>query len=491
MSNFLTNIRLNNLQQEIDNIVLAGPLTNPLLKDMDCGGFGVENAGLIQATSITTPSFTTTNEVSAGYIVASGNIAGNTFSQTFNGTTYASIENGDISAGAVTATNLYVGNPFASPSVVKGTVYDSVYNQPPAPTLEEVLTVGSVAGGNQSITVPSLFVGQIGMDPCTIQMQPGTHFLSYTQNEFAISTGLVYDTAYNTLPTAYTDLDVTNLRASSFTQYTGGFDQVTISGGGINCLTINTDNIASNDATPIQVQSAIQFQEEVAANDLSVTNITIPSGGTISCSTAGDLFQISDVQVLKTDNVSFTNQQAGGLYLALSANVIDTKSMLTVCTNGGANRGNIYDSYYNPPPSVAANSLSAILANNNSAGGNDITDGGDFNSASVSSDQIGSRSGGDILLLDTLQTRTGTTPNYTYGNVFDSLINPSFVEGVISRSFQTGFLNLTLNASVPSYSLAYFNPTSATPPLKNCQRIDFYLSELSFSLNEPDLFTSF
>ena len=70
----------------------------------------------------------------------------------------------------------------------------------------------------------------------------------------------------------------TGVRATSFTQYTGGFNQVSISGGGINCLTVNTDNLASNGTSPIQIQTGATCQQGVTAKNVNLPlNTTTPN----------------------------------------------------------------------------------------------------------------------------------------------------------------------------------------------------------------------
>lgn len=73
----------------------------------------------------------------------------------------------------------------------------------------------------------------------------------------------------------------TSLRATSIIQYTGGFNQVSISGGGVSCLTVNTNNIAAGSSQPIQIQSSATCQQGVTIPNvnlpLNIANPSIPS----------------------------------------------------------------------------------------------------------------------------------------------------------------------------------------------------------------------
>ena len=93
--------------------------------------------------------------------------------------------------------------------------------------------------------------------------------------------------------------------------------------------------------------------EDLDANGKNITNAAII---------------ISD-EYIQCRNLVLPNQE-GGLNLSIQASVIDTKSMLTLCTEGGSNYAAIYDTYYNQPPTA---SLANILATSSNAGAGAIT----------------------------------------------------------------------------------------------------------------------
>lgn len=537
MSNFLTNIRLNNLQQEIDNLVLSGPLQNPLGKVLDCGGYAIENAGSVQAASITTPSFTTTNEIAAGYIVATGNIEGNTFTQTYGGTTYASIDNGVVTAAGVDTDS--IGSKTSGGQVT----FNSEANFTQGITLTGLTITGTATVGNiqttqtgvQSNIAGSLHVAEDSLLGGDVKMSKD--YKLYTSNIYAslddttetinvintlnVGTETVYDsTISDKLTVGNVDgsgntsgiLRVSHVQpvlssasgdaaTLEFEVTTVKFDdEIIVQGSGtfadINTSTVNTDKIQTY-TTGQNITLVGVLQGEATAIITGMSEI----GGADIYGDTGSFTSIRNKENngppsldfgLDANNHSIAN--ASDIQLALpasqditiQANNINPStgypSLGLVWQHSGTNTSSVvYDTVFNVPPSVAANSLAGILAVNTSAGGYAITDGGDFNSVSVSTDQIGSRSGGDILLLDTLKTQTGTAPNITYGNVFDSLVNPVGSQGVINYSYQsTG--SFSLSTSTPKFALLNIQ----TPvPLANVSTVSFYMSNISFQL-EPN-----
>lgn len=126
---------------------------------------------------------------------------------------------------------------------------------------------------------------------------------------------------------------------------------------------VYADNLSSNSELPVYIQSTAQFNK----------GATVGVAETIGCSTSGQRYTISDVQINNANLLALTNQQTGGTNLSISSNIVNNKSMLTVRAVDGSNVGNIYDSYYNQPPSVVATSLAGILATSSDAGGGNIT----------------------------------------------------------------------------------------------------------------------
>ena len=191
------------------------------------------------------------------------------------------------------------------------------------------------------------------------------------------------------------------------------------------------------------------------------------AGTSMSCATSGDRFTITDVTVENVNYVSLANQQAGGLTLSVSSNVVDTKSMLTVVDNAGLHRGNIYDSYYNPPPSGGAATLAEVLANGSSAGNQKITD--------VEELDAGVIQGGLIQVLPTGQT--------TVGNVLDTVYNPPSITGPIIFTNGGGGYNfapgVAMNVPIMNFTFPLSFGTQSY-----IRSISLYLTEFNFNISQ-------
>lgn len=125
----------------------------------------------------------------------------------------------------------------------------------------------------------------------------------------------------------------------------------------------------NNLQTEIDLLKAVDGLTNPLSGPLNADSNNITSVGSLGCDSL-DAATIIATGSIECDNLVLPNQDAGGLTLSIQSSIVDTKSMLTVCTNGGANSGNIYDSYYNPPPTA---SLANILATSSNAGGGAIT----------------------------------------------------------------------------------------------------------------------
>ena len=459
MSNFLTNIRLNNLQQEIDNIVLTGPLTNPLLKNMDCGGFAVENAVFIEAVSIITPNLST------GGVIADSVTTDTITSKTSGGPVTF---NSELEAGSI---------------ITDGVTTDTITSK--------------TSGG--PVTFNS-------------ELEAGTGDFS------------------------------TSLRATSFTQYTGAFNQVSIASGGINCLTINTDNIASNSANPIQFQSEANFTS-LSTGSLNVNfeqvnnvvytpnidsnpaytpsnngtvvfnanaefskNITIAEGGVITSVDPAQTFNISNVYSLHTNSIT-----AQGTISTIAGNInatagaVDAKEYVL---NGGTNQltlaassivdpttnypyatlayltppsgpvitSKIYDSVFNPPPSVVASTLTAILANGSSAGNQKITD--------VEELDAGVIQGGIIQILPAGQSNIG--------NVFDTVYTPPSITGSLAFNDPSNISPIfSISPTVSNIPVMNFSYPTPVGTLSFLSDINLYLSSFNFKVLTVNVVTQY
>ena len=395
MSNYLTQLKINNLQAELDAAILAQGFVTPMVVDIDGNGKAIQNLGIISAAQ------GTLENVNAGSITTTG---------------------------VVNAASLVLSTDLTVPGLKSQSVF--------APTGTELNLDNTTAG-------ESIFIG-------------------YASSGTKVYTGELHPPAVLAGSISCTQLEQTTNGGDPVGTFQAGIREGVVTADGLIVNTIGAhDNPSITFTAPI-VLAAEQVFSGLDVNFLSVGNaLYMGSGTSISCATAGDRYAITDVQLQNVDYVALNNQQAGGLYLALSANVIDNKSMLTVCTNGGANRGNIFDSYYNPPPSVAASTLTAVLANGSSAGNQKITD--------VEELDAGVIQGGIIQVLPTGET--------AIGNVFDTVYNPPSISGPISfTSNEPKLYNFTptfLNLPVMNFS---FPPTAS--PLSFVSDINLYLNNL-------------
>ena len=102
---------------------------------------------------------------------------------------------------------IYVGQP-PDKCVVNNITFGVI----PEQNLNETLIYGNDAGGLNIENVAIMFCEQIGLNEgCTMQIQPGTKRLSYTDGQFSQLTALVYDTVFNPLPTSINTVAITNL----------------------------------------------------------------------------------------------------------------------------------------------------------------------------------------------------------------------------------------------------------------------------------------
>jgi len=443
-------------------LVLSGPLQNPLGKTLDCGGQIVENA----------------------YSVSCGALIANSFaSPTGSGIEFYE---GVYSSATLTATNLYVGNPFANPPAAIGTVYDTVYNLPPGstpPTISQVLTAGSVASGGQSITVPSATFDDLTIsDILTIG----------TVDPSGDTAGILRVSKIQAvLPTAGGDAATLNFDITNVS-----FDEITVQGSATFTQDVLTPllkvgqittNSPGDDMTLTGILSGggtatITGMSEVAGTDIkgatgsftSIENISNNGPPQLSFGVDVNNHDISNIQNLEMF-IDATND------IKIKANVVNPSTnypSLGLTWTDGANpavTSIVYDTVFNVPPSVAANSLSAILANNNSAGGNDITDGGDFTCTKLITSDITSDSASVKIFGITeyieipsvehpveyitfiqatdsaLQVQYGhlinvPTPGGPWGAIYDSHYNPPTAVCPINYTNSSG---LDFNFSIP------------------------------------------
>ena len=251
MSNYLLKLQVNEVQAELNALdaytrqqVFAGGLHNPLGSPMLCQGNDI-----VGARNISGQSLTIEDGATLGYLT-SGGIDATSFSQTYDGTTYAS-----IISGVVTATKVST---------------DTI----------ESKTTGGI------ITVDS-------------EINTGNF----------ISSGII--------------------QAAEFQQMGSGLPQVTITGGGVDCLTLSAYNIAGTDA------GTVNMLNEVDMNSHPIS---------------------------KTNYIGFNGQVAGAPYLTIQNNATLTTRGFGYSEQGGGDPVIFYDNKYNQPPgSGSVGSLEQVL----------------------------------------------------------------------------------------------------------------------------------
>lgn len=414
MSNFLTNIRLNNLQQEIDNLVLSGPLQNPLLTPLDCGGFGVDNAAFIEAASIITPSFTTNGTLTAESVVVS-EVA-----------TIGTVDiNGDT-AGILRVSQIQpvLSSAAGTANTLEFTVTNVTFDG---------ITVNGATSFTQDVVTPLLKVGQIETN---------------TPGDDMTLTGILTGGGTATI-TGMSEVAGTDIKGT-----TGSFTSI--------------ENI-SNDGPP-----QLSFGADVNNHDiLNIQNLQMYIG--------------------TTSNIEIS---------ANPVNPVTSKPSLGLTWKNGSNpdvTSVVYDTVFNVPPSVTANSLAGILAINTSAGGNDITDGGDFTCTKLITSEIAStNSATPVIVSSFLQSSSYIEALNMYiknpsvipaaiGTVFDSHYNPPTAVAPVNYTnspgvsidlapatniFNQKLVTFTLNQGVGNIFTLYienfaFQTMAPTPPDQN------------------------
>ena len=165
MSNFLTNIRINNLQAELDSALLAKGVVNPLNANIQMNGNAITNVGELIVNTLktnvllTNPSFGTI-AVNADVDVNQGNILNlNTESFLLSGATSSdqttTVQTNLVNIFGVDKYCLQVSSGTTPTEF--GTVYDTIYNPPPTAVANPLplflsLSNGSYVSNNKTLT---------------------------------------------------------------------------------------------------------------------------------------------------------------------------------------------------------------------------------------------------------------------------------------------------------------------------------------------------
>ena len=458
MSNFLTNIRLNNLQREIDGIVLGGPLQNPLQTPLNLGGNPIQNATTIACNQIFTSEITSPS--GEGIRIDEG------------------VYFGDF--GSVTAPNLYVGNAFANPPEAIGTVYDTVYNLPPGstpPSIATVLTAGSVANAGQSITVPTATF--------TSTTVSGTLNVGTVTSTGVITAGTVSTSGLttNSISENTTGEGIAISAIATFENQPKFENGLEVSTGDISLWSGSVDANFFQSYPPgglIEIKDNVQVDKDLTITGLlsgtnikgvtgSFTNIeNISSDGPPSFSFGLDA---NNHDISNVAHINMNIPSATGSVIEIYPEPITPATgypslgLIYRPSTGIPIESVVYDTVFNVPPSVAASTLTAVLTAGHLAPSQSMTVG----SVIADSTTVGISSISEYIAMpsvesptqfttfvqtvnDNLQVQYGNlinVPNTAgpWGNIFDSHFNPPSSVAPVNYTNSPG-MDITISPSI-------------------------------------------
>lgn len=418
MSNYLTNIRINNLQNELRVAELAQGFVTPMVVNIDGNGKAITNLGEIQASqgtlaNVNATSITTTGAVHAESLVLDTDLTvPGLKSQSVFAPAGQELNLDNTTAGerifvgyASSGTKVYTGELHPD-AVLVGSISCTQIDQ----TTNGGDPVGTFQAGIREgvVTADGLIINTIGAHD-----NPSITFTS----PIVLAAGQVFD-----------GLDV-NFLAIGNSLYTNTVDS-------------NPAYLTSNTGTTSFVAD-VEFTRDVSfTQPLTVDFLKIAANGSITCGTDNNIYDISDVGTLSAENIVTTEGiQATGDVSAdtLISNAVEIKDgtkafvinpsatpnpttgypyLDLVYTDGTTTvNSKIYDELLNPPPSVVANTLAGILANSGDGGGYSITNTSSITTTKLIAPEIQFPS--SVVSL-TVQNSTSSG----VGSVFDSLYNP-------------------------------------------------------------------
>lgn len=428
MSGFLTNVKINNLQTELDALgiytrqqVFAGGLKNPLGSPMICQGNNIEGAGGIDGASVSSNTLTVSGASLLNTLTTTGLLHAQSLQLDTSFET-ASIKTNGISAPAGTSLNINADNgqiitigsncrtnmgEVHSAASYSSQVYGTTISQTVNGNVEGSAVQSSLIGG--VVTAVSGVLDNIG---CSTN---ATH-VTFT-SPIILPADQLFD-----------GLDV-NFLAIGNALYTNTIDS-------------NPAYLTSNTGTTT-FASDVEFTRDVNfTQPLSVDDLKIAANGSITCGTANNIYDISNVGTLSAENIvttegiQATGDVSGDTLISNAVEIKDgtkafvinpstTPNSITgypyldlVYTDGSTTiNSKIYDELLNPPPSVVANTLAGILSNSGDGGGFSITNTSSITTTKLIAPEIQFPS--SVVSL-TVQNSTSSG----VGSVFDSLYNP-------------------------------------------------------------------
>lgn len=419
MSNFLTNVKINNLQTELDALdiythqqVFAGGLHNPLGSDMICQGNDITTCGNIdtqtanisgqlncQGASVLT-TITASGNVTVPSLTCNGVISGNNI--TAIGTNPLTINvNPSSYMNLNTAGRTIMGEIFPS-TVQSNTNCGTTFRQ-----LSDINNVNSIQ--------VSISNGIVATNTIEAYNGPGINCLS----------------TFIFAPTqTYGDVVCTSVTSSGLITASDGLtiDGPTVSNDNIRTSGIIETNYLESllgNAGTIEIQSPTDFNYPANFNStttfaqtLTVPDLIMGAGGVIN----GDptnLYTMNNVGELNARNLRATGNvtastavgtpalSLGGAYPVTlqSNNTLNAAGypalQLEVLKDGTPVNSLVYDTVFNPPPSVSANTLAGVLTAGNNANLQNI-----LGVQTLQTNQIQASGGGLITIEDALVSNT-------------------------------------------------------------------------------------
>jgi hypothetical protein len=494
MSNFLTNVKIGNLQTELDVLsaytheqVFAGGLKNPLGSDMLCLNpesglrYGIQGASVINCVgTVTTNNLAVSGAFTPNNVIASGTVSGSILSAASSANTPT------LNVGAI-----FEKNPGNGIGVGSNLTVDASHSFTSQGTANlNIVNIGGITTSQSDIICKGLSWG----DDLTAQ---GT--------------------------TLHTD----NISCYTGSQLTIGNDitmpsnQIFTTGVTVNNLKVNTIGVDTNSVITVSNDLTLQGSTVLTVPQLTATTASLPSinGGTGQSITITDQVTMTPGNSLKINEALYVNNIANLDYptksfitvdcdLAVGINnsvivnnILDigqaqfrpsgstTRSSDVVLTSAdtpgyslGALKvmvpsvglyGLVYDSVYNVPPGVTATTLEAVLTAGNSAPTKSMTV---ETVTSVTSSQNYLKlpdaiAGGDSIFLNNQNgilsigdvLAPGTTPPVPLpGQVYDTYYNkpPQTFGGAITDSG-----GITLQRTVAHFYPQYSSNNYAWAPL--------------------------
>ena len=407
MSNFLTNVKIGNLQTELDVLsaytheqVFAGGLKNPLGSAMICQGNAIQGAGPIDTTLLTATTLTTTGQANFNSVVISDTLNVGSITTTEPLTVSAGLKCNQITtidyatdptlnitaelaiAGGVTTTSITANNITATTNISSTTISGTTVkadtldaNTAPYISINAPVQILS----NTGITTPAIQVN--GLNPYGVG--ENINVSCPIESSYDITTtGTISAGNFNITGTlTASDLEVLNINQTSQQGVTVSGPIFIRSGGMINCTLTEApytrqyslNNVATLVGNTVEVST-------VKTNSLVFNNDASPNPGQI-ISVIGNL-QVGYSTPTSTLSYDILGTNSLGLIPAGQQNfTTDTKvrSSATPTVGTGCLQvsstsnscpgtwGTVYDTVYNIPPGVGATTLSAVLTAGHSA----------------------------------------------------------------------------------------------------------------------------